>query len=70
MTQYGIVCIKFVRDPTLAAQAPFIRNLAENRMVIFAVLVILLMRFYRQGINGLLQALRPYGRRPGTRRSG
>ncbi|MGQ4809785.1 hypothetical protein NKDENANG_03216 [Candidatus Entotheonellaceae bacterium PAL068K] len=35
-----------------------IRNLAENRMVIFAVLVIVLMRFYRDGINGLFHALR------------
>jgi branched-chain amino acid transport system permease protein len=37
--------------------APFIRDLAENRMVIFALLVIVLMRFYRDGINGLLQTV-------------
>lgn len=37
--------------------ATLIRDLAENRMVIFAVLVIVLMRFYRDGINGLMQAL-------------
>ncbi|MCH8884564.1 MAG: branched-chain amino acid ABC transporter permease, partial [SAR324 cluster bacterium] len=33
------------------------RDFAENRMVIFAVLVILLMRFYREGINGMLRAV-------------
>jgi branched-chain amino acid transport system permease protein len=43
--------------------APFIRDLAENRMVIFALLVIVLMRFYRDGINGLLQAAWPGVRR-------
>jgi ABC-type branched-subunit amino acid transport system permease subunit len=43
--------------------APFIRDLAENRMVIFALLVIVLMRFYRDGINGLLQAVWPSVRR-------
>ncbi len=32
------------------------RDFAENRMVIFAVLVILLMRFYREGIDGMLRA--------------
>jgi branched-chain amino acid transport system permease protein len=40
-----------------------IRDLAENRMVIFAVLVIVLMRFYRDGINGFFHALRPSLRR-------
>lgn len=40
-----------------------IRDIAENRMVIFAVLVIVLMRFYREGINGLLQGVRRYLRR-------
>ncbi|MEE8303675.1 MAG: branched-chain amino acid ABC transporter permease [Candidatus Tectomicrobia bacterium] len=40
-----------------------IRDIAENRMVIFAVLVILLMRFYRDGINGFIHALWPYLRR-------
>jgi len=33
------------------------RDFAENRMVIFAVLVILLMRFYREGIDGMLRAV-------------
>jgi len=41
----------------------FVRDLAENRMVIFAVLVIVLMRFYREGLNGLFQTLWPYIRR-------
>jgi uncharacterized membrane-anchored protein len=39
--------------------ATLIRDLAANRMVLFAVLVIVLMRFYRAGLNGLLQAMWP-----------
>ncbi len=45
----------------------FVRDLAENRMVIFAVLVIVLMRFYREGLNGLFQTLWPYIRRVSTK---
>ena len=35
--------------------SPLLRDLVENRMVLFAVLVILLMRFHREGIAGLLR---------------
>ncbi len=40
-----------------------IRDMAESRMVIFAVLVLVLMRFDRDEINGLCQTLWPYVRR-------
>ena len=36
--------------------SPIVRDFAENRMVIFAVLVILMMRFYREGIEGMIRA--------------
>jgi ABC-type branched-subunit amino acid transport system permease subunit len=40
-----------------APVSTLLRDLLENRMVLFAVLVILLMRFHREGIDGLIKAL-------------
>lgn len=41
-----------------------LRDLVENRMVLFAVLVILLMRFHREGLDGLARAAWARLRRP------
>jgi branched-chain amino acid transport system permease protein len=40
-----------------------VQDFAENRMVIFAVLVILLMRFYREGLEGMIRLVVPRVRR-------